>query len=124
MFLQGLDVQSSIFESKCSTFTRSKRELWRTSVANNVETLTLAPAMETINMEGPVSIKEILAQLDGKFPMDEAVVEGDDFPTGQTKSHHLRCFNLYSSLATRNYLSVSGELRYKCLDDHREGHGD
>ena len=37
--------------------------------------------METINMEGPVSIKEILTQLDGEFPMDEAVVEGDDFPT-------------------------------------------
>lgn len=46
--------------------------------------------METINMEGPVSIKEILAQLDGKFPMDEAVVEGEDVPTGQTKSHNLR----------------------------------
>lgn len=32
--------------------------------------------METIDMEGPVSIKEILAQLDGRFPMDEAVIEG------------------------------------------------
>lgn len=31
-------------------------------------------------MEGPISIKEILAQLDGEFPMDEAVVEGDDRP--------------------------------------------
>ncbi|CAL8576783.1 hypothetical protein XPA_002648 [Xanthoria parietina] len=38
--------------------------------------------METINMEGPVSIKEILAQLDGKFPMDEAVVEA--LPQGTT----------------------------------------
>lgn len=28
-------------------------------------------------MEGPISIKEILAQLNGVFPMDEAVVEGD-----------------------------------------------
>lgn len=28
-------------------------------------------------MKGPVSIKEILAQLNGIFPMDEAVVEGD-----------------------------------------------
>ena len=28
-------------------------------------------------MEGLTSSKEILAQLDGKFPMDEAVIEGD-----------------------------------------------
>ena len=27
-------------------------------------------------MGGPISIKEILAQLNGVFPMDEAVVEG------------------------------------------------
>jgi hypothetical protein len=26
----------------------------------------------------PISIKEILAQLDGRFPMDEAVVDGDN----------------------------------------------
>jgi hypothetical protein len=25
---------------------------------------------------GPVSVKEFLAQLDGRFPMDEAVIEG------------------------------------------------
>lgn len=35
--------------------------------------------METIDLEGPVSIKDILARLDGRFPMDEAVVEGEDF---------------------------------------------
>lgn len=34
--------------------------------------------MEETDMKGPVSIKEILAQLDGVFPMDEAVIEGDD----------------------------------------------
>jgi protein-ribulosamine 3-kinase len=34
--------------------------------------------MEEIDMKGPISIKEILAQLDGVFPMDEAVIEGDD----------------------------------------------
>lgn len=28
-------------------------------------------------MKGPVSIREILAQLDGNFPIDEAVVEDD-----------------------------------------------
>jgi protein-ribulosamine 3-kinase len=33
--------------------------------------------MEETDMEGPISIKEILAQLDGEFPMDEAVMEGD-----------------------------------------------
>lgn len=32
--------------------------------------------MEKTDKEAPVSIKEILAQLDGNFPMDEAVVEG------------------------------------------------
>jgi hypothetical protein len=42
------------------------------------ETLTVVASMETTGMEGPspISIKEILAQLDGEFPMDEAVVEG------------------------------------------------
>jgi protein-ribulosamine 3-kinase len=29
------------------------------------------------DMEGLISPKEILAQLDGEFPMDEAVMEGD-----------------------------------------------
>ena len=32
--------------------------------------------MDTIDMEGPVSIKEILAQPDGRSLMDEAVIEG------------------------------------------------
>lgn len=79
--------------------------------------------METVDMEGPVSIKEILAQLDGTFPMDEAVVEGDDFST-MIKQSPPTYADFDSSLTTRNYLSVSGELRYKCLDDHRKDHGD
>ncbi|KAI4261124.1 MAG: hypothetical protein L6R42_003670 [Xanthoria sp. 1 TBL-2021] len=37
--------------------------------------------MAIVDMEGPVSIKEILAQLDGRFPMDEAVVEVENFGT-------------------------------------------
>lgn len=35
--------------------------------------------MQSVDTEGPVSIKEILAQLEGRFPMDEAVVEGNEF---------------------------------------------
>jgi hypothetical protein len=34
--------------------------------------------MEEPDMEGPISIKEILARLDGQFPMDEAVIEGNE----------------------------------------------
>lgn len=33
--------------------------------------------MDATDPEGPISIKEILAQLDGEFPMDAAVMEGD-----------------------------------------------
>jgi hypothetical protein len=40
--------------------------------------LPTVPPMGVVGMEGPISIKEILAQLDGEFPMDEAVIEGDD----------------------------------------------
>lgn len=36
--------------------------------------------MESIDMEGPFSIKEILVQLDGRFPMDDAVIEGTLLP--------------------------------------------
>ena len=43
-------------------------------------TLLVVPQLGETDMEGPISIKEILAQLDGEFPMDEAVVEGDDRP--------------------------------------------
>lgn len=44
-------------------------------------TLPTVPLVEERNREGPISIKEILAQLDGEFPIDEAVIEGDDLLT-------------------------------------------
>ena len=43
-----------------------------------VGALPTIPPIGAIDMGGPVSAKEILAQLDGEFPMDEAVIEGDD----------------------------------------------
>jgi hypothetical protein len=46
------------------------------SETQTVGPLTIVPPMKKTEMKGPISIKEILAQLDGQFPMDEAVVEG------------------------------------------------
>jgi len=34
--------------------------------------------------EGPISIKEILGELDGQFPMDEAVIEGEPIQMSNT----------------------------------------
>jgi hypothetical protein len=37
----------------------------------------MAPiAIEDIGQQGPISVKDVLAQQDGGFPMDEAVKEG------------------------------------------------
>jgi hypothetical protein len=41
------------------------------------EALPATLSVGKVKVEGPTSIKERLAQLDGKFPMCEAVVEGE-----------------------------------------------
>ena len=62
-------------------------------------------------MEGPISIKEILTQLDGEFPMDEAVIGGDDDLLIITNCHETHT-DFDRSFATGNYLSLGRELRY------------
>ena len=47
-----------------------------TPKADDAKDFPTSLVMDIIDTEGPVSIKEILAQLDGRFPMDKAVIEG------------------------------------------------
>ena len=71
-----------------------------------------------MNFEGPVNIKEILAQLDGAFPMDEAVVEGEPQLISMKA---ITCTNSDFSITTRKYISLSRKLWYQCLDNYRKG---
>lgn len=44
---------------------------------NNPEHQSTNPLLENVDMAEPISIKQMLAQLDGVFPIDEVVIEGD-----------------------------------------------
>jgi hypothetical protein len=81
---------------------------------------SVSPTEKTeIDVEGPVSVKEILAQLDGVFPMDEAVIEGDALWIITVIAYT----DLDRSVATRSGLPFCGELRYECLDNYRTDYG-
>lgn len=70
----------------------------------------------------PLSVKELLAQLDGVFPMDQAVVEGMLHPRPHSLYRQLTCISFVYSTAGRGHFYVGRAFWYERLDGDRKGH--
>jgi hypothetical protein len=73
-----------------------------------VETVPAAPSAEATDMGGLTNSKEIPAQLDREFPIDEAVIEGGD----QLTTQQCTTYTYFDrSFAPRSHISLCGEVR-------------